>query len=33
MEPESAVPCPQESATVPYTGPEASSPQLPTLFL
>jgi len=33
MEPEASVLCSQESAIVPYPGPNASSPQIPNLFL
>jgi hypothetical protein len=32
MEPESSLPCLQGPTTGPYPEPDASSPQLPTLF-
>jgi len=32
MEPEGSLPCPQEPTTGPYPKPDASSPQLSTLF-
>jgi hypothetical protein len=32
MEPEGSLLCSQQSTTGPYTEPDASSPQLPTLF-
>jgi hypothetical protein len=32
MEPEGSLSCSQEPATGPYPQPDASSPQLPTLF-
>jgi len=32
MEPEGSLPCPQQPATGLYSGPDESSPHLPTLF-
>jgi hypothetical protein len=33
MEPEGSLLCSQDPATGPYPGPDASSPQIPTIFL